>query len=97
MVEAMAAGVELQRAAVGAKVRATLAVKRSQGIRLGRPPAIAPDVRSRIRDYRRQGLTMAAIVARLEADGSPTVLGGPWRVSTVQRVLASQEEGWGKK
>ena len=63
-------------------------VKRSQGVRLGRPPTLDPRTVSRIRRERKRGKTLAAIAKGLTADQVPTAHGGRWQAATVRAVLA---------
>jgi len=65
-----------------------LAVKRAQGLRLGRPPTLDPATDRRICAARKRGDTVAAIAERLNADGVPTAHGGArWHPATVRAVL----------
>ena len=50
-----------------------------------------PDVLRRVVRARRRGTSWARIAAGLERDGVPTVRGGAWRPSTVQRIAESAE------
>lgn len=94
MGEAMAGNVlvfaQLERRLIGQRTAAALAVKRANGVRLGRPQVLPDSTVQRILEERAQGRTMAAIAASLQADGVPTAKGGPWQVSSVQAVLKSQ-------
>jgi DNA invertase Pin-like site-specific DNA recombinase len=83
----MMAVAQWERRIIGQRTREALAVRKAQGKRLGRAPELAPDVRRRIRRMRTAGMSVPAIVNRLEADGVPTARGGSWRVATVQQVL----------
>ncbi len=56
--------------------REALAAKRASGVRLGRPPALAPSVVQRIQQARSSGQTLAAIAGSLNAEGVPTAHGG---------------------
>jgi DNA invertase Pin-like site-specific DNA recombinase len=78
---------QFERRVIGERTRAALAVKRSQGVRLGRPRVIDEKVRRRIRTVRQSGRTLQAICDLLNRDRVPTVRGGPWLPSTVDRVL----------
>ena len=71
----MGAVAQWERRVTGERTRAALAVRRSEGVRLGRPPSIPPDVRERMRTARTSGMTpksrhgvrqvpLSAIVAR---------------------------------
>ncbi len=78
---------QFERRVIGERTRAALAVKRSEGVRLGRPRLIDEPLRRRIRRLRSHGRTMQAIADRLNAEGVPTARGGPWQPSTIDRVL----------
>jgi L-arabinose isomerase len=43
-----------------------------------------------ILQLRSEGLGMAAIASRLNADGIPTAMGGDWHAAQVQRILKRQ-------
>lgn len=73
-------------------VRESLAVKRAQGVRLGRPAATPPAVLRRVVRDRDGGQTWQAIADGLNADGVPTIRGGAaWRVSSVQGVYRTAQ------
>lgn len=82
---------QLERELIGERTKAALAVARSAGTRLGRPPAGGPrhdHLRARCCELRKQRLSMAAIAAVLEADGEPTLRGGfRWHAMAVKRLL----------
>lgn len=80
---------ELERAMIQQRTRDALAVKRSQGIRLGRPVELPDSVRFRVGTMRSQGMTLAAIAGVLTEGGVPTARGGEWRASGVAKVLDS--------
>lgn len=78
---------QLERRLIGQRTKDALAVKRSQGVRLGRPPELSAEVVARIVRERDGGSTWAAIGERLEAEGVPTAHGGrTWWPSTVRKV-----------
>lgn len=65
-----------------------LAVKKSQGVVLGRPSGVPPWVRERIVAGRKCGQTYAAIARDLNYDRVPTAQGGDrWHPSTVSAIL----------
>lgn len=91
MASVMASAAQWERRIIAQRTRDALQVKRSQGVRLGRPPEIAEEVAAQIHAYRAAGLTIRQVADRLTADKVPTVTGkSAWAASTVQRVLASQ-------
>lgn len=82
---------QLERRLIGQRTAAALAVKRANGVRLGRPQTLPDDVVRRILNERSEGRTMAAIAASLTDDGVPTARGGSrWLPSSIQSVLRSQ-------
>lgn len=78
-----------ERQIIGERTKAALAVKKSQGVVLGRPRIMSPEVRERIFSEREAGNSLRAIADGLTADGVPTSHGGTWRASTIQSVLGS--------
>ena len=90
MAQMTAVFAELERRLIGERTRAALAVKKAQGIRLGRPPVLEEQLRGRIRQERTRGLTLRAIAERLNAEGVATGHGGQrWHPSTVRYVLGN--------
>lgn len=79
---------EWEREMIGQRTRDALAVKRSEGVRLGRPPTLDSQTVSRIRRERKRGKTLAAIAEGLIADQVPTAHGGRWHAATIRTVLA---------
>jgi hypothetical protein len=66
-------------------------VKRAQGVRLGRPSTLSPELVERIVRERRGGASLGAIASSLADDGVPTAHGGKWWPATVRKVLAGQD------
>jgi DNA invertase Pin-like site-specific DNA recombinase len=84
----MASAAQWERRIIGQRTREALAVRKAQGVRLGRPVGLGADVTDRIRKLREQGLTLAAIAGLLNAGEVPTAQGGArWHASTVRAVL----------
>ena len=78
---------ELERNLIGERTRQALAVKKAQGIRLGRPILLPDDVRERILLGRATGQTYRAIAAELNTEGVPTAQGGRcWYPATVRSI-----------
>lgn len=86
---ALAAVSQLERDLIRQRTRDALAELKRSGVRLGRPVAIPDEVRQRIRTMHDAGMSQRAIAAELNADGVPTVRGGPWQGATIARVLRS--------
>jgi DNA invertase Pin-like site-specific DNA recombinase len=84
----MASAAQWERRIIGQRTREALAVRKAQGVRLGRPVSLGADVTDRIRKLRERGLTLAAIAGSLNAGEVPTAQGGArWHPSTVRAVL----------
>jgi len=78
----------------GAFLAHVLAVKRSQGVRLGRPPALDPKVRAAIRRARGRGHTFRKIANDLNERGVATAHGGRcWYAATVRAALHASSCG----
>lgn len=67
-----------------------LAKKKAQGVRLGRPHVIKPEVRKRVLEMREAGMTLKGIVARLNTQGIEPTQGAKFHLATVQRILAQE-------
>ncbi len=87
----MASVAQWERRAIGQRTREALAVKRAQGVRLGRPPVLDNDLRVRLRRQRARGWTYQRIAERLNAERVPTAHGGlVWYPSTVRKVVVTR-------
>lgn len=83
---------QLERRLIGQRTKEALAVRKAQGVRIGRPPAVPQDVRIRIGARRAAGDTLRAIADALTAEGVPTAHGGNrWYPSTVGYVLRAAD------
>ena len=79
-----------QRRLIGERTKAALAVKKAQGVRLGRPPTLPHDVVRRIKSAKEAGASWSAIARDLNRDGIPTARGGrKWYPSTIRSVVLS--------
>jgi DNA invertase Pin-like site-specific DNA recombinase len=92
MANVLATFAQFERRLISQRTKEALAVKREQGVRLGRPTQLPKRVSSRITAARRRGDTLAAIAETLNAEGVPTAQGGQrWWPSTIRAVLRSAE------
>jgi DNA invertase Pin-like site-specific DNA recombinase len=83
---------QFERDRISERTREALAVKRSQGVTLGRRAVLPFAVVKRIVTERQDGKSLRAIAAGLTDDAIPTARGGEqWQVSAIQSVLASQQ------
>jgi len=79
-----------ERRAIGQRTKDALAVKKAEGVRLGRPTVLPVAIPRRLSRLRSRGLTYQAIADLLNAEGMPTAQGGAkWYPATVRKVLAS--------
>jgi DNA invertase Pin-like site-specific DNA recombinase len=92
MANVMASAAQWERRIIGQRTRDALAVKRAQGVRLGRPQMMAAELVARIRAAHEAGQGWSAIARQLNAEGVPTAHGGTkWHPSTVRAAVLSAE------
>ncbi|WP_235871074.1 recombinase family protein [Rhodococcus spongiicola] len=83
---------EDERDTIRQRTRDALAVKKAQGVRLGRPSVLSDEVVTRIVLAHRGGAGYARIANDLNRAQVPTARGGKiWHPSTVRSVLAGQD------
>ncbi|WP_416063661.1 recombinase family protein [Rhodococcus indonesiensis] len=88
----VAASAHYERRLISTRTRDALAVKRAQGVRLGRSSVLPQVVVARIVAERAAGRGLRVIAEGLTADGIPTARGRTaWSTSWVQAVLAGQD------
>jgi DNA invertase Pin-like site-specific DNA recombinase len=91
MANVLAVFAQFERRLIGQRTREALAVKKKQGVRLGRPQSIPPTLARRIRTMRSRGLTLTAICDKLNREGVPTPHGGSeWRPTSLRAVLRAR-------
>jgi DNA invertase Pin-like site-specific DNA recombinase len=82
----------LERRLISQRTRDGPAIKRAQGVRLGRPRTLPDSVRRRIRRERDAGKSWSSIVAGLNDEKVPTAQAGTrWHVSTVRKIYATEQ------
>jgi DNA invertase Pin-like site-specific DNA recombinase len=82
---------QYERRLIGVRTRDALAVKRDQGVRLGRPQTLPEAILRRILADRAAGLSYDKIAKALTGEQVPTAQGGAkWYASTVSKVCQSQ-------
>jgi DNA invertase Pin-like site-specific DNA recombinase len=67
MAHVLATFAQFERRLIGQRTREALAVKKNDGIQLGRPASIPPALSRRIRSMRSRGITLQAICDRLNS------------------------------
>ena len=88
MANVLATFAQFERRLISQRTRDALAVKKSQGVRLGRRATMPKEVVRRIKRERAKGKTLAAIADALNAEGVPTAQGGRrWYPATVRYTL----------
>ena len=84
----MASVGEWEREVISERTREALRARRAEGVTLGRPKRIPPEVTARIKRWRRRGLSLPKIAAKLNETGVPTAQGGRQHYpSTVRAAL----------
>ena len=77
-----------ERRIIGQRTKEALAVKKAQGVRIGRPQTIPKRVLSRIKRERAAGKSLTAIADALNAAAIPTAHGGRrWYPATIRYLL----------
>lgn len=88
----MASVAELERHMIGQRTKEALAVKKAQGIRLGRPFA-DPAARKRIKQLRADGRTYREICETLTAEGFQTPRKAKsWHIGSVARIATRPDD-----
>lgn len=79
---------QFERRIISQRTKDGLAVKRSQGVKLGRRSTLDPRTVARIRRAREEGRSLGAIAKQLNDDAIPTGQGGiRWYSSSVKAVM----------
>jgi DNA invertase Pin-like site-specific DNA recombinase len=82
---------QFERRMIGLRTAEGLAVKRSQGVRLGRPTSLSDKVRREILRLGRKGLSYSAIARELNEKGVPTAQGGKrWYPATIRKIIVAE-------
>lgn len=93
MANVMATFAQFERRLIGQRTKDALAIKKGQGVRLGRPRLLDQAVVDRIAAQRASGASLRAIADALNEDRVPTAQGGAlWYASTVRAVLSQPPE-----
>jgi DNA invertase Pin-like site-specific DNA recombinase len=86
----LAAFAQFERRLIGQRTAEALAIRKAEGVRLGRPRTLPSDVIERVWRMHRRGASLRKIANRLNADAVPTAHAGVrWYASTVSAVLRS--------
>jgi len=77
---------EWERKIISQRTKDALAVKRAQGIKLGKPRQLAPEIAERIRAERNAKRTLQAIADGLNAEKITTPTGKEWSPALVRKI-----------
>lgn len=92
MAHVMASAAQWERRIIGQRTRDALAVRRAQGVKLGRPAVLPPSLVARIVGAHSSGAGWSAIARQLNDERVPTAHGGArWYPSTVRAVVLAAE------
>lgn len=76
---------------ISERTRQALAVKKAQGVRLGRPGEYEPEVLRRVASLRLAGSTLRQIAEIANAENLRTPRGGKWRETGIHYLLKTQD------
>jgi DNA invertase Pin-like site-specific DNA recombinase len=86
----MASFAQFERRLIGQRTKEALAIKKAEGVRLGRPRMLTAEVVERVWRMHRRGASLRKIALRLNNESVPTAHGGVrWHASTVSAVIRS--------
>ncbi len=91
MASVLATFAQFERRLIGQRTKDALAVKRANGVKLGRPREVTPAVVARIHELRSCGLSVAGIARRLNEEGIESPRGGRWHPPGIKRALSWAE------
>src|SRR5262245_31280702 len=80
---------QFERRLISQRTKEALAIKKAEGVRLGRPPTMPQTVVRRIQRQRARGDSLRKIAEDLNGAGVPTAQGGArWYAATVRHVTS---------
>lgn len=89
MVGVLAVFAQFERRLIAQRTKDALAIKKAEGVRLGRPTSLPVAVAKRISRLRKRGMSYKAISDVLNEEEVPTGQGGAkWYPATVRKVLS---------
>ena len=96
MAAVLATFAQFERRLISQRTIDALAIKKAQGIHLGRRFSIPEDVFERISIMHSEGANYQRIADRLNHDGVPTSRGGTWHAGTIFKAIRSRTNKQGE-
>ncbi|MCU1498108.1 MAG: Resolvase, N-terminal domain [Acidimicrobiales bacterium] len=82
---------QFERRLIGQRTKDALAIKKAEGVKLGRPTITSPETIRLVHVMREEGRSLQAIADHLDREGVPRSHGGKrWYPSTVKRLLEAK-------
>jgi len=78
---------QLERKRIGERTKDALAVKKAEGVQLGRPRLLAADIRADILVAHSKGFGLSTIARALNEAGIKSATGGKWWPSTIKTII----------
>lgn len=78
---------QLERKRIGERTKEALAVKKSEGVLLGRPRLLSPIIRAQVLEAFSKGYSLSTIAQSLNNSGVPSATGGKWWPSTIKTIV----------
>ncbi len=91
-VNVLASAAQYDREHIGARTREGMAQRKAEGVTLGRPRKLAPELLEEIKARHAAGESMNAIASELTSNGTPTAHGGAkWYAATIRKILQRED------
>lgn len=78
---------QLERKRIGERTKDALAIKKAEGVQLGRPRLLDADTRAKIKDMSNLGRSFNYIARQLNAEGVQSATGGKFYASTISGII----------
>jgi DNA invertase Pin-like site-specific DNA recombinase len=80
---------EVEAEMISERTCAALAVKKSQGAKLGQPSNVSPEAREKLSELRADGMSWSEVARKMNEAGIPSGGGTPrWHAASAQRLSA---------
>ena len=78
---------QLERKRIGERTKEALAIKKSEGVLLGRPRLLSPIIRAQVLEAFNKGYGLSTIAQSLNNSGVLSATGGKWYASTIKTIV----------